>query len=189
MKLNLSVKEITLVGMCAALMAIFSQLSIPLPFTTVPVTMQTFGLIIISIILGRKLGTLSIIIWALIGSIGIPVFANFSGGIGVILGPTGGYIIGFILMSFIIGSFSNNKNIWLLFLGVYLGQAVQFALGVTQLKVVLGLTLQGALAAGLYPFILKDIIIITVSVLIGLSVKKALKGVITYNDKTKSTSY
>ncbi|MGL5085381.1 MAG: biotin transporter BioY [Clostridium sp.] len=189
MKLNLSVKEITLVGMCAALMAIFSQLSIPLPFTTVPVTMQTFGLIIISIVLGRKLGTLSIIIWVLIGVIGIPVFAGFSGGIGVLLGPTGGYIIGFILMSFIIGLFSNTTKKWLLFLGVTLGQAVQFFFGVIQLKIVLGLTTQGALAAGLYPFILKDIIIITVSVFIGITVKKALKGVLINNDNAKSTSY
>ncbi|MGL5352634.1 MAG: biotin transporter BioY, partial [Clostridium sp.] len=86
MKLNLSVKEITLVGMCAALMAIFSQLSIPIPFTTVPLTLQTFGLVVISVVLGRKLGTLSIIIWTLLGAIGIPVFAHFSGGIGIILG-------------------------------------------------------------------------------------------------------
>lgn len=189
MKLNLSVKELTLVGMCAALMAIFSQLAIPIPFTTVPLTMQTFGLVVIAVVLGRKLGTLSIIIWTLLGAIGIPVFAHFAGGLGVILGPTGGYITGFIIMSFIIGYSLKFENKIILFLGVYLGQASQYMVGLLQLKIVLGLTTQGALLAGLYPFIIKDIITITVAAFIALSIKKVLKGVLIDNAKTKSPSY
>ena len=191
MKLNLSVKEITLVGLATAIMGIFSQLALPIPFTTVPLTLQTFGLVIISVVLGKKIGTLSILIWALLGTIGIPVFSGFSSGLGVLVGPNGGYIIGFIFMSFIIGytSTSTNKNNILLFVGVYLGQAVQYTFGVIQLKIVLGLSLPNALLAGLYPFILKDIIMITVAVTLALSIKKSLGGVLMSNDKNKISSY
>lgn len=181
MKLNLSIKEITLVGMCAALMAIFSQLSIPLPFTTVPLTLQTLGLVLLAIILEHKLGTLSIIIWMLVGVIGIPVFAGFASGIGVVLGPTGGYIIGFIFMSFIIGYSASKNNTNLLFLGVYVGQAVQYTFGVVQLKIIMGLNLNEALISGLYPFLVKDIIVITIAVFIGLSIKKSLKKALISN--------
>ena len=121
MKLNLSIKEITLVGMCAALMAIFSQLSIPLPFTSVPVTLQIFGLVVLSVIVGAKIGTISLIVFVILGAIGLPVFANFSGGFGVIVGPTGGYIIGFIIMAFLIGYASSKENKILLFIASYIG--------------------------------------------------------------------
>ncbi|MGL5353055.1 MAG: biotin transporter BioY, partial [Clostridium sp.] len=102
---------------------------------------------------------------------------------------TGGYITGFILMAFIIGYSCNIGNKLLLFLGIYLGQAIQYIIGVFQLKIVLGLTVQGALVAGLYPFIIKDLITITVAAFIGLSIKKTLKGVLINNDKSKSPSY
>ena len=189
MKLNLSVKEITLVGIATAIMGIFSQLSLPIPFTTVPLTLQTFGLVIISVVLGKKIGTFSILIWALLGTIGIPVFSGFSSGIGILLGPTGGYIIGFIFMAFIIGYSSSNKNKVILFLGVYIGQAIQYTFGVIQLKIVLGLNMKNALLAGLYPFLLKDIMTITIAVIIALSVKNSLRGVLILNDKDKSSSY
>lgn len=181
MKLNLSIKEITLVGMCAALMAIFSQLSIPLPFTSVPVTLQIFGLVVLAIIVGAKIATLSIIIFVLLGSIGLPVFANFSGGFGVIVGPTGGYIIGFIIMAFLIGYASSKKNITLLFIASYIAVTIDLILGTLYLKIVTGMTMQGALIAGLYPFILKDIITISLAVIIGLKVKKSVEHILSRN--------
>lgn len=178
MKGKLSIKEMTLVGMCAALMGIFSQLSIPMPFTAVPLTLQTFGAVVIAVILEHKLGTLSMIIWTLIGAIGIPVFAGFSAGMGAILGPTGGYIIGFIFMAFIIGYGASKKNKMVLFIATYIGQAVQYALGVVQMKIVLELGWHEALVAGVYPFVVKDLIVVTIAVFAALAVKKILKGVV-----------
>ena len=181
MKLNLSIKEITLVGMCAALMAIFSQLSIPLPFTSVPVTLQIFGLVVLSVIVGAKIATLSIIIFVLLGSIGLPVFANFSGGFGVIVGPTGGYIIGFIIMAFLIGYASSKQNKILLFIAAYIGVTADLLIGTLYLKIVAGMNLQSALIAGLYPFIIKDFITIAIAVLIGLKVKKSVENILIKN--------
>ena len=181
MKKKLSVRDITLVGMCAALMAIFSQLSIPLPFTTVPLTLQTFGVVIIAIILEHKLGTLTMLIWTLVGAIGLPVFAGFSGGFSVVIGPTGGYIIGFIIMAFIVGYAASKDNKVVLFAGVYLGQAIQYTCGVLQMKVVLGLGMHEALVAGLYPFILKGIIEVALAAMIALLIKKNLGKVLNVN--------
>lgn len=179
--MNLSIKEITLTGMCAALMAIFSQLSIPLPFTSVPVTLQILGLVILSVIVGGKIATLSMIIFVLLGVIGIPVFANFSGGFGVIVGPTGGYIIGFIIMAFFIGYTSYKENKPLLIIASYIGLIIDYTIGTLQLKATTGLNLQASLAAGVYPFIIKDFIIVAVAILIGLQIKNRVKGALIKN--------
>ncbi|MDR3593624.1 biotin transporter BioY [Clostridium sp.] len=181
MKLNLSIKEISLIGMCAALMVIFSQLSIPLPFTAVPITLQIFGLVIISVIIGAKLGTLSIIVFDVLGAIGLPVFANFNGGLHVIIGPTGGYIIGFIIIAFLIGYASEKQNKILLFIASYMGLIFQLLLGTLQLKIVTGMNMQSALIAGFYPFVIKDLIMVTIAIVIGLRVKKGVKGILTRN--------
>jgi len=181
MKLNLSTKEITLVGMCAALMAIFSQLSIPLPFTSVPITLQVFGIVILSVIVGAKIGTISIIVYELIGAIGLPVFANFHGGYNVFLGPTGGYLIGFIIMAFLIGYASSKQNKILLFIAAYIGVTADLLIGTLYLKIVAGMNMQSALIAGLYPFIIKDFITIAIAVLIGLKVKKSVENILIKN--------
>ena len=181
MKLNLSIKEMTQIGMCAALMAIFSQLSIPLPFTSVPVTLQIFGLVVLAVIVGAKIGTLSIIVFVILGAIGLPVFANFSGGFGVIVGPTGGYIIGFIIMAFLIGYASSKGNKIFLFIAAYIGVTIDLIIGTLYLKVVTGMTMQGALIAGLYPFIIKDFITVALAVFIGLKVKKSVEHILARN--------
>lgn len=177
--MRLSVREMIMVGVGAALMAVFSQLSIPLP--SVPLTLQVFGVVIISIILGKKLGTLSIIVFMLLGAIGLPVFAGFTGGLNIIAGATGGYIIGFVFMAFIIGYFIEKDKKPLAFIGAYLGLAVDYIFGMIQLKLLMGLTLEGALVAGLYPFIIKDLILTALGVMVALSIRNRVVGVIKLN--------
>ena len=165
--MRLSVREMIMVGVGAALMAVFSQLSIPLP--SVPLTLQVFGVVIISVILGKKLGTLSIIVFMLLGAIGLPVFASFTGGLNIITGATGGYIIGYFIEK-------DKKS--LAFIGAYLGLAVDYVFGVLQLKLLMGLTLEGALVAGLYPFIIKDLILTALGVMVALSIRNRVVRVI-----------
>lgn len=94
---------LTLCGLFAALMAICSLIVIPLGFTPVPVSLGTLGVFLAGGVLGKKYGTISMVVYVLLGAVGIPVFAGFRGGIGVLAGPTGGYIIGYIAAAFIIG--------------------------------------------------------------------------------------
>ena len=88
-----SIRSLCQIALFAAIIAVCSQIQIPL---TVPFTMQTFAVFSALAILGGKNGTISILIYIALGAIGIPVFAGFSGGIGVLFGTTGGYILGFL---------------------------------------------------------------------------------------------
>lgn len=176
--MKLTVKEMVLIALGAALMAIFSQISFPLPFTAVPITLQVFGVVVISIILEEKISTIALTIFAFLGAIGIPVYSNFSAGVGVLFGPTGGYIIGFIFMAYIVGFFSRKGNKGVLIIGSYIGLTIEYVLGVLQLKLVLGLTLNQALVSGLYPFIIKDIVVTALGIMVAIIVKKRLKRVV-----------
>ena len=92
------VKDICYIGLFAAVICICSWISVPF---VVPFTLQTFGVFLTLMVLGGKRGTLSIILYVLLGALGLPVFASFNGGLAYILGPTGGFIVGFIFAGII----------------------------------------------------------------------------------------
>lgn len=97
-----STKDLTIIALMAAVTAVMAQLAIPMP-GGVPMTLQTLAVTMAGVILGQKLGTLSMVIYMAIGLIGVPVFSSFTGGAGVFLGPTGGFIWSFPIMALIIG--------------------------------------------------------------------------------------
>jgi len=97
-----SVKIMLALGM-AVLTGLLAQLRIPLPYSPVPITGQTFGALLAGVILGAWWGGISMTFYVLLGILGVPWFNGFSGGVGHLLGPTGGYIIGFIAASLVIG--------------------------------------------------------------------------------------
>ena len=94
----LNVQDITLIGLFTAVMAVCSWISIP---ATVPFTLQTFAVFLTCGLLGGRRGTLTVLVYLLLGAIGLPVFSGFTGGIGHLAGPTGGYIIGFIFSALV----------------------------------------------------------------------------------------
>lgn len=94
---------LTLCGLFAAVMAICSVITIPLGFTPVPINLGTLGVFLVGGLLGKKYGTISMSVYVLLGAVGVPIFSGFRGGVGVLAGPTGGYIIGYIVAAFIIG--------------------------------------------------------------------------------------
>lgn len=95
---SFTLRDMTLCALFTAIIAVCSQISIPM---TVPFTMQTFAIFCTLAVLGGKRGTISIALYVILGTIGIPVFAEFSGGFGIVLGATGGYIIGFVPMALV----------------------------------------------------------------------------------------
>ena len=96
---------ITLAALMAALTAVCSWMTIP---ATVPVTLQTFAVFLTLMVLGGKTGTVSILLYICIGAAGVPVFAGFKGGLSVLVGPTGGYILGFLFCSKCFGLFCSS---------------------------------------------------------------------------------
>lgn len=98
-KISFTTKEMVLTAMFAAIMAVCSWISIPIG--TIAITLQTFAIFCALCILGGRNSLFSILVFILLGAIGLPVFSGFKGGIGVLTGPTGGYIFGFIFMPII----------------------------------------------------------------------------------------
>ena len=159
-------KNLVLVSLFAAMMCLFSIMRIPLP-TPVPFTLQIFGVAITGALLGGSLGALAMVIYTLLGAIGLPVFSGMTGGLQVLVGPTGGYIFGFIIAAFFIGVCMNQFvykssnpafKLMATFLVMSLGLFISYIVGTIQLKFVTGLPWPQAIAAGVLPFILLDLL-------------------------------
>ena len=120
--------DMVYIAISAALIAVCSWISIP---TTVPFTLQTFAVFFVLLALGGRRGTIATVIYVLLGAVGLPVFAGFKGGIGALLGNTGGYILGFILMGLIymlITKIMGEKTVVTIF-ALVIGLAVCYAFG------------------------------------------------------------
>ncbi len=100
LKASRTTKDMILISLAAILIAICSWISLPL---TVPVTLQTFAVFTVAGLLGLKRGTFAVILYILLGTIGLPVFSGFTGGVGILFGNTGGYIVGFIFSALVTG--------------------------------------------------------------------------------------
>ena len=138
-----------------------AYIRIPLPFTPVPITLQTFFVILAGALLGRKLGFLSQAGYLLIGIFGLPVFTGGAYGFARLFGPTGGYLIGFVLAAYAIGKLLGNDNDapFVKIVGAMLvGLAILFVTGTIQLAYVMHTSLEKAVALGVLPFIPGDII-------------------------------
>lgn len=171
--MKLSIRDLIICSLFASITAILSQVSIPLPFTTVPLTMQVFAVMLCGMLLGSKLGFISQIIYLAIGAIGIPVFAQMSGGPGVILGPTGGFLLSFPIVSFIVGHFSNKgKSEFLVVVGMIVALLISYLIGTFQFCLIMNVSFISGLMACVLPFIVIDIIKIGLVYVVGMSVCK-----------------
>lgn len=174
--MKLSTKDMIICGIFASITAILSQISIPLPFTTVPLTMQVFAVALSGIILGTKKGFISQIIYILIGAIGMPVFAQMSGGMGVIVGPTGGFILGFPFMALVIGYFSEKfKSSLYIIVGMIIGLIIDYTIGTLMFSSVTNMDLNKSLMACVIPFIPVDLLKVGMATVAGVSVSKRVK--------------
>lgn len=164
---NSDIRGMAYASLFAALVAVGAYIEIPLPL--VPITLQVLFVLLAGAMLGAKWGSLSMIVYVLLGLVGIPVFSGGSSGLGVILGPTGGYLFGFIIAAFVVGYLSDKKGsssvVWNV---VYMlaGLSLIFLFGATYLMHVADLTISGAIAAGILPFIPGGIIKIILAAVI-----------------------
>lgn len=144
-------------SLMAALMA--STSFIVIPIQPVPITLQTFFALLAGAVLGPVYGAASMAIYALLGAIGLPVFSKGGAGIGVILGPRGGYIIGFIAAAYLVGLLvsKTRKGFLYIFLAMLVGVAAIYGIGLIQLVVAAKMSVTQALIAGVIPFIPMDI--------------------------------
>ena len=162
-----STSTMAVVGLMAAVLCVLAPFSIPVGM--VPISLATFGLYLAVMILGRKKATIVCLMYLLIGFVGLPVFSGFSGGVAKLLGPTGGYFFGYLLLTWVAGYFVDKypRKRELCVLGLILGTAVCYLVGTAWLAMQTQTTLGAAVIVGVVPFLVGDMIKIVVAVWIG----------------------
>ena len=167
--------DLVFVALFAAVMTVCAQIQIP--FGQVPFTLQTLGVFIAASLLGWKRGTLSVIVYVLLGLAGVPVFAGFSGGIGVLFGPTGGYIIGFIFTALIVGLMTEKlgKKPWVEIVSMILGLAVCYAFGTVWFMFQMKMGLVESLLLCVVPYLIADALKIAFSAVLVNRLDKVIK--------------
>lgn len=170
--------KLLLCALFAALTAVCSFISIPLPFTPVPVNLAALSALLAGGLLGGKYGALSQTVYLLLGALGAPVFHNFTGGLGILAGPTGGYIIGYIAAALLTGWTAGpgrGKPSWRILLPAMAGGLLAcYLLGTVWFMLLTGTGLIAALASCVLPFLPGDAVkILAAGILI-----KALRPVL-----------
>ena len=169
--------QMALIAVIAAITCILGPLSIPIPVSPVPISLTNLAIYLTVCLLGWKFGTISYLIYLLIGIAGLPVFSSFSSGFAKLLGPTGGYLIGFIPMAIICGfAFEKFSNRGMQIAGLAIGTIVAYIFGTAWLAIEAHLTFYQALLAGVIPYIPGDLVKIILVVLVGPIVKKRLQS-------------
>lgn len=171
--------DLVYMALGAVLIAVCSWISIP---ATIPFTMQTFAVFFVLSLLGGKRGTMAIIVYVLLGAVGIPVFSQFTAGIGVLLGNTGGYIIGFVFAGLVyrIIISRSGKKLWTEILAMVIGLAVVYAFGTAWFMIVYtrangAVGLAAVLGWCVIPFIIPDLVKLGLAVTLARRLSPVLK--------------
>lgn len=164
--------DMTVIALMAAVLCVLGPLVIPIG--PVPISIVPLVILLSVYLLGTKKGTIAVLLYLLIGAVGVPVFSGFAGGFGKIAGPTGGYMLGYIFMALIAGWFIHRfyDNLVIQFLGMLLGLAVLYAFGTAWLSISAGMSFQAALAAGVIPFVAFDVVKIIIAIALGRTIRK-----------------
>jgi biotin transport system substrate-specific component len=153
-------RDLTLIVFGSLFVAILAQVKIPLPFTPIPLTGQTFAVLLVAAALGSKRGAATMAFYVALGALGLPVFAGGASGITYLSGATLGYLIGFVLAAYIVGLLAERgleRSVRTSLIPFLVGTLIIYACGVTWLAIVLG-SFSKAVTLGLAPFIVGDII-------------------------------
>lgn len=173
--------DMAYIAVFAVLMAICSWISIP---TAIPFTLQTFAVFLAVTVLGGKRGTMSVLVFVLLGAVGVPVFAGFTGGLYVILGNTGGYIIGFLFAGLLMWLMERlfGRKMWVQAVSMLLGMVTYYVFGTIWFMIVymrttgpVGLT--AVLGWCVIPFVIPDLIKAALALFLGNTLRKPLSAI------------
>jgi biotin transport system substrate-specific component len=173
---RMDTRDITMIAVCTAMMAICSWISVP---ATVPFTMQTFGVFLCVGLLGGRRGTLAVSVYLLLGAVGLPVFSGFTGGLGHLFGATGGYIIGFLFSALVMWLIEHlhGRNLKTLVLSMIAGLITCYAFGTAWFMVVFAkdsgsVGLMTALGWCVFPYVVPDAVKIGLATVITRRVRQ-----------------
>ncbi|MCI8466260.1 MAG: biotin transporter BioY [Lachnospiraceae bacterium] len=168
-----------LIGVMTAVTCILGPLAIPLPISPVPISFTNLAVYLTLYVLGMKAGTISYLVYLLIGLVGAPVFSGFTGGPAKLVGPTGGYLVGFIFMALIAGFFIDKfpNKYYLHIIGMVLGTAVCYLFGTVWLCFQMELSFGAGLMTGVVPYLPGDAAKIIISVILGPALRHGVTQV------------
>lgn len=166
---KIKTKQMVLIALMTAVTCVLGPLSIPLPFSPVPISLTNFAIFLAIFVLGMENGTISFIIYLLLGAVGVPVFSSFRGGLQVLAGATGGYLIGFIFLALIMGFALDHFDRKLVptIIGMIIGMAVCYAFGTVWLAKLLSLSFKEGLMMGVIPYLAGDAAKIIIAAIVG----------------------
>ena len=170
---KISIRELCQMSIFVAIIAVCSQIIIPMPYG-VPMTLQTFAIPLTGFVLGAKNGTIAVLIYVLLGLVGAPVFAGFAGGIGVVFGRTGGFILAFPLMALAAGLGSKKNNTLWLIMWLAIGAIILYTSGMLVFSFITSNSLMTSFAFVVVPFIPSEIIKIIMVVVLGNLIKRVI---------------
>lgn len=173
MKKSFTTKNIILIGMFTAIMAILSQFSIPLPGNT-PLTLQTFGAVLLGCVLGWKHGTTAMLVYLLLGAVGVPVFSGFRGGLGVLTSYTGGFLFGFLFLTFFSGLWKKNNSPILQGVCMAVGLCICYFFGALQYSLIAGVGFWQGVMISVAPFVIKDVVSLIIAAVAGRIICKSI---------------
>ena len=155
---RLSTRKLVLIALMTAI-----------PVSPVPISLTNLVIMISIYVLGFKDATISYIVYLLLGLVGLPVFSGFTGGLGKLAGPTGGYLIGFIFLALIAGLFVDKfpKNRILAVVGMLIGMAITYIFGTEWLAIQLKMSFVAALSVGVIPYLAGDAVKIIIAIIVG----------------------
>ncbi len=175
---NMKTRDMIMVAMFAALICIGAYIVIPLPFSPVPITLQTLFIMMAGLILPVELAGMTVVIYLLLGIVGLPVFSGGGSGIGILFGPTGGYLVGFLIgvmvISFMVNKFKS--NVMVEFISTVIGGIiVVYAIGVIWLSAKTGMGIAKAFTVGAVPFLIGDFMKAIVATVVAVPIRQYLK--------------
>lgn len=169
----MKIKDLTTIAIFVALFALFGPLSIPTPWL-VPITLQTLILMIICSILNRKQAVIVTIVYIVLIAIGLPIAASFKGGLEVIVGPTGGFLVSFPMVALVISTFLNKNKLWsYLLLNTIGGILTVYLIGIPWLAHSLDMTIMTA-STIMIPFLIGDFLKVVVASFVSFRMNKIL---------------
>lgn len=179
-KTTFSTHQLTYIAVLTAVLCIIGPFTIPLPFSPIPLSLISLVIYLSVFLFGQKVGTLSYLLYFLIGLAGVPVFSGFAGGFAKAAGPTGGYLLGFLFLTLIMGYFTEKFPARPAFtvIGMTLGTAVCYLFGTLWLSWQMSIPFIAGLSLGVLPYLPGDICKMILVMLLGPKLKKTLAPVL-----------
>ena len=176
-KKSMTTFQLAGIALMTAFLCILGPITVATPLSPVPISLATFAIGLSGILLGKRAGFLSCVLYLFMGCVGLPVFSGFRGGIGTLLGPTGGYLVGYLFLAAVSGSFAEHfmgsrfRDKIGLASGLLLGNGLLYVVGTLWLAYTAQMSYGAALAAGVLPFLPGDVLKCLLAVWLGPQIR------------------